>query len=249
MSTADQSPAPGTRAPAEVLPDAAGQSSASARGAGQGHADADADVGGAAQGRSDADAAADAAAQARAEAAAYTAQRRQERQRASWQSMVLSLAVVLGIVLVLLALVPRVNSVTQPPLDVGPAVAPASRELGFTPSLPQGLPEGWRATSVRVTRSTADVLMWHVGYQTPSQQYAAVQQGRDAPADWVRQQVNRAPQVGTERVGGQSWVRYIRTDKLQNSLVLRNGRLTTIVTGTAGFDELAFLASRLQPAP
>jgi hypothetical protein len=221
VSTADQSPGSGPGAPAKVLPDADAQARA----------------------------AADAAAQARAEAAAYSAQRREERQRASWQSMVLSLAVVLGIVLVLLALVPRVNSVTQPPLDVGPAVAPASRELGFTPSLPQGLPEGWRATSVRVTRSTADVLMWHVGYQTPSQQYAAVQQGRDAPADWVRQQVNRAPRVGTQRVGGADWVKYIRTDKLQNSLVLRNGRLTTIVTGTSNFDELAFLATRLRPAP
>jgi hypothetical protein len=211
VSTADQSPAPGTRAPAEVLPDDAQR--------------------------------------AREEAAAYSAQRREERRRASWQSMVLSLAVVLGIVLVLLLLVPRVNSVTQPPLDPGPAVAPASRQLGFTPSLPQGLPEGWRATSVRVTRSTAQVLMWHVGYQTPSQQYAAVQQGRDAPADWVRQQVNRAPQVGAQRVNGASWARYIRTDKLQNSLVLRHGRLTTIVTGTADFDELARLATSLRPAP
>jgi hypothetical protein len=65
----------------------------------------------------------------------------------------------------------------------------------------------------------------------------------------VRQQVNRAPQVGTLRVDGASWVRYVRTDKLQNSLVLRHGRLTTIVTGTAGFDELARLASSLRPAP
>ena len=217
MSSADQSPASGTRAPAQIRPDSASPADATAR--------------------------------ARAEAAAYSAQRREERRRASWQSMVLSLAVVLGIVLVLLLLVPRVNSVTQPPLDVGPAVAPASRQLGFTPALPEGLPEGWRATSVRVTRSTAQVLMWHVGYQTPTQQYAAVQQGRDAPAEWVRQQVNRAPRVGTQRVNGATWVRYIRTDKLQNSLVLTHGRLTTIVTGTAGFDQLARLAGSLRPAP
>ena len=186
---------------------------------------------------------------AREEAAAYAAQRRAERQRASWQSMVLSMAVVVGIVLALLLLVPRVNSVTQPPIDVAPAVAPASRELGFTPSVPQGLPEGWRATSVRVTRSTAEVMMWHVGYQTPSQQYAAVQQGRDAPAEWVRQQVNRAPRVGTQRVGNANWTRYVRTDKVQNSLVLQRGRLTTIVTGTANFDELALMVRSLRPAP
>ena len=191
----------------------------------------------------------DAAARERAEAEAYAARRRAERQRASWQSMVMSLAVVVGIVVALLLLVPRVNSVTQPPLDVAQAVSPARQVVGFTPSVPQGLPEGWRATSVRTARSTADVLMWHVGYQTPTQQYAAVQQGMDAPAEWVRAQVNRAAKAGVQRVGGAEWTRYVRADKTQNSLVRVHGRVTTVVTGTAGFGELAELASSLRPAP
>jgi hypothetical protein len=91
--------------------------------------------------------------------------------------------------------------------------------------------------------------MWHVGYQTPSQQYAAVQQGKDAPAEWVRAQVNRAATAGTERVGGVEWTRYVRADKTQNSLVRVHGDVTTVVTGTAGFEELARLASSLRPAP
>jgi uncharacterized protein DUF4245 len=185
----------------------------------------------------------------RAAAEAYSAQRRQQRRNASWQSMVLSLAVVVGIVLVLLMLVPRVNSVTQPPLDVGLGVRAASTQLDFPPSAPTGLPPEWRATSVRTARSTAGVLMWHVGYQTPTQQYAAVQQGQNAPAEWVRAQTNRAPVVGTQSVAGARWTRYARVDKLQNSLVLRHGSVTTVVTGTAGFDELAQLAASLRPAP
>lgn len=191
----------------------------------------------------------DDAERARLEAAAYSVQRRSDRQRAGWQSMVLSMAVVLGIVIGLLLLVPRVNSVTQPPVDVPLGARAASSQLAFTPSVPTGLPAGWRATSVRTTRSTADVLMWHAGYQTPSQQYAAVQQGKDAPAEWVRAQVNRAATAGTERVGGAEWRRYVRADKLQNSLVLVRGDVTTVVTGTAGFKELALLASSLRPAP
>jgi hypothetical protein len=189
------------------------------------------------------------AAQVRLEAAAYSAQRRSERERATWQSMVLSMAVVVGIVLALLLLVPRVNSITQPPVDVGLGVRAASSQLKFTPSAPTGLPQGWRATSVRTTRSTAEVLMWHVGYQTPTQQYAAVQQGMDAPAEWVRAQVNRAATAGVERVGGAEWTRYVRTDKTQNSLVRVHGKVTTVVTGTAGFAELAELASSLRPRP
>jgi len=211
VSTADQSPAPGTGTSAEVLPDEA--------------------------------------AQLRADAAAYSAQRRAERRTASWQSMVVSLAVVVGIVCVLLLLVPRVNSVTQPPLDVGLGARAASSQLPFPPAVPTGLPDGWRATSVRTARSTAGVLMWHAGYQTPSEQYAAVQQGQDAPAEWVRAQTNRAPVTGTQLVAGQQWTRYARQDKLQNSLVLKRGRLTTVVTGTADFDELARLVESLRPRP
>jgi hypothetical protein len=211
VSTADPTPAPGTGASAELLPDEAGRE--------------------------------------RAAAEAYSAQRRRQRRNAPWQSMVLSLAVVVGIVLVLLLLVPRVNSVTQPPLDVGLGVRAASTQLEFPPSVPTGLPQDWRATSVRTVRSTAGVLMWHVGYQTPTQQYAAVQQGKDAPADWVRAQTNRAGVVGTQTVGGVQWTRYVRTDKVQNSLVLVHGRVTTVVTGTAGFDELGRLAASLRPAP
>jgi Protein of unknown function (DUF4245) len=185
----------------------------------------------------------------RQEALSYAADRRSQRRAATWQSMVISLAVVIGIVLALLLLLPRVNSVTQPPLDVGPAVAPASQELGFRPSVPQGLPAQWRATSVRTVRSSNNVLMWHVGYQTPSQQYAAVEQGRDAPADWIKAQVNRAALAGTQQVAGRIWTRYVRRDKTQNSLVLVHGRLTTVVTGTSDFRELAQLAERLRPAP
>lgn len=162
--------------------------------------------------------------------------------------MIISLAVVLGIVGVLLLLVPRVNSVTQPPVDVGLGARAAAAKVDFTPSVPTGLPAGWRPTSVRTTRSTAEVITWHAGFQTPSQQYAAVEQGQDAPAEWVRAQVNRAREDGTQVVDGVSWRRFVREDKVQNSLVHTKGRVTTIVTGTAGFDELAVLAASLQPA-
>jgi hypothetical protein len=55
--------------------------------------------------------------------------------------------------------------------------------------------------------------------------------------------------VGAQDVAGARWTRYARQDKLQNSLVLRHGRLTTVVTGTAGFDELERLAASLRPVP
>lgn len=161
--------------------------------------------------------------------------------------MVLSLAVVLGVVVLLVLLVPRVNGVTQPPVDVNLGARAAAAKVQFTPSVPVGLPDGWRPTSVRTTRSTAEVITWHVGYQTPSGQYAAVEQGRDAPFAWVSQQTNRGRDDGTQLVNGEPWQRWVRGDKVQNSLVHTRGAVTTIVTGTATFPELAVLAASLTP--
>ena len=175
------------------------------------------------------------------------AQRRLRRARAPWTSMVLSLAVVLGIVAAIVLMVPRVNGVTQPPVDVTMGARAAAAKVEFTPSVPSGLPQGWRATSVRTTRSTADVITWHAGYQTPKSQYAALEQGKDAPAEWVAQQTNHGRPDGTQEVAGQSWQRYTGGRAVQNSLVRTDGAVTTIVTGTASFDELAVLAASLPP--
>jgi hypothetical protein len=91
------------------------------------------------------------------------------------------------------------------------------------------------------------VLTWHVGYQTAGGRYAAVEQGARAPSEWVEQQVNRAPEQGSVLVRGEQWARRVRADKTQNSLVHTRGAVTTIVTGTASFDDLTRLAESLQP--
>jgi hypothetical protein len=175
-------------------------------------------------------------------------QRAVERRRATWPHMVASLLVVLGIVVGLLLLVPRTNQVTQPPVDVSAGARAAAAQVAFTPSVPSGLPPGWRATSVRTTRSTASVLTWHAGYVTPDDQYAAVEQGQDVPAEWVRSQTNRGREDGTQDVAGVAWRKFVRMDKVQHSLVHERGAVTTVVTGTAAFEELALLAASLAPA-
>jgi hypothetical protein len=171
-----------------------------------------------------------------------------ERRRATWVHMVVSLLVVLGIVVGLMLLVPRTNSITQPPVDVAAGARAAATQVEFTPSVPSGLPAGWRATSVRTTRSTANVMTWHAGYMTTDDQYAAVEQGQHAPVEWIRSQTNRGREEGTVDVDGVPWRRFVRLDKVQHSLVHQRGDVTTIVTGTASFDDLAVLAASLEPA-
>ena len=165
-------------------------------------------------------------------------------------NMARSLLVIGAIVALLVAIVPRVNTVSQPPVDVASSAVEVARTSGWPIEQPEGLPEGWKATSVRYVRSTDGLMTWHAGYQSPSGNYVALEQTRDATSEWVSAQTNRAPRTGELQAGGRTWVKYVRTGKVQNSLVERpdaQGRLTTIITGTGTFAELAAFADTLRP--
>jgi hypothetical protein len=163
--------------------------------------------------------------------------------------MVRSLVVVILLVVALIAIVPRVSSISQPPVDVAAASVEIAKESGWPIEAPQGLPDGWKATSVRYVRSTDGLMTWHAGYQSPTGNYVAIEQTKDATDLWVAAETNRAQRTGELQAGGRTWATYVRSGKVQNSLVDRGtapGQLTTIVTGTGTFDELKTFAEALQ---
>ncbi|GAB3448804.1 hypothetical protein GCM10027517_34290 [Phycicoccus ginsengisoli] len=165
-------------------------------------------------------------------------------------NMIRSLVVVGAIVAVLIAVVPRVNQVSQPPVDVGSVATQVATDTKWPIEAPQGLPNGWKATSVRYVRSTDGLMTWHAGYQSPTGNYVALEQTKDATAGWLSAQTNRAPRTGEVQVAGLTWGTYVRTGKVQNSLVHQAespGQLTTIVTGTGTFEELSTFAESLRP--
>ncbi|HYN28448.1 MAG TPA: DUF4245 domain-containing protein [Dermatophilaceae bacterium] len=154
-------------------------------------------------------------------------------------NMVRSMLVVGGLVLLLIVLVPRVTSVSGPPVDVAATAATVARDSGRTVLVATGLPEGWTETSARYVRSTDGLMTWHAGYRTPEDTYVAVEQTVDATQQWVDAQTNRARRVGEVTAGGRTWVTYARDGKVQNSMLDRRtgaGEATTLVTGTADFD-------------
>ena len=167
-------------------------------------------------------------------------------------NMLRSLLVVGALVALLIAIVPRVNTVSQPPVDVAGASVEIARQSGLPLERPEGLPEGWRATSVRYVRSTDGVMTWHAGYTAPSGNYVALEQAADATEGWIAAQVNRARDSGERQVAGRTWTAYVRGVKTQNSLVNRPAsadQLTTIITGTGSFEELAVFAESLERVP
>ncbi len=170
----------------------------------------------------------------------------------SVSNMVRSLVVVVAIVVVLILMVPRVSSVSRPPVDVHSTAVAVAGETGWPVEEPRGLPSGWDATAVRFVRSTDGLQTWHAGYVSPSGRYVAIEQTMNATSHWVEAETNRAPQVGEATAGGRTWTEYDRPDKTQNSLVHladagggSSAGLTTIITGTGTFEELTFFADHL----
>lgn len=168
--------------------------------------------------------------------------RRRRSARTGPRDMLLSLAVIVGLVALLLVLVPRPNKIPQRAVDVTAAVAGASAELGFTPADPD-LPAGWTARTADVQEATDGVPTWHLTYTSPSGRYVGVQQAANATPAWEARQVTDGREEGTVAVGGRTWVVRSRTDRGITSWVLREPPVTTIVTGTADEPELSLFAT------
>ncbi len=165
-------------------------------------------------------------------------------------NMLRSLVVIVAVMSVVFFMVPRVSSVSQPPVDVQANAASVRNTTGWPIEVPVGLPDGWQATAVRYVRSTGGLMTWHVGYQSPAGTYVALEQTRGATNDWVRAQTNRAPAGESVTIDGTPWTKYVRADKVQNSLVDRptgTSALTTVVTGTGTFEELTEFVKHLEP--
>src|SRR5690606_26314094 len=125
----------------------------------------------------------------------------------------------------------------------------SGRSTGWDEGAPANLAEGWVPLRAKYHRN-AELMTWQAGCETPAGDYAAFSQTLDATDSWVEQQVVRSPKIDPVDVDGQAWDRYDRDDgKVQRSLVPRgqHGELTTVVTGTASWEELQTLARSLRP--
>lgn len=165
-------------------------------------------------------------------------------------NMIRSMLVIGGLLLVLIAMVPRISSVQGEAVDVNASAVTVVQDTGWPIVEARGLPAGWSETSARYVRSSDGLMTWHAGYQAPSGRYVAVEQTQDATQDWVSAQTNRARQDGKVVVDDVTWLRYVRDGKVQNSLLDRRtepGELTTLVTGTATFEEMEDFIGYLRP--
>lgn len=120
-----------------------------------------------------------------------------------------------------------------------------ARQIGlFTVQSPRGLSAGWQPTSSELDQPTAEVLTIQIGYLTPAQQYARYVQSNVRTDSLLDGQIAGATADGSVLVDGRTWQRY-RTAKGELALVLP-GKVTLLVTGSAGLDELTVLAASVR---
>ena len=109
---------------------------------------------------------------------------------------------------------------------------------------PDPVPDGWRVASARTEPDGAGVA-WHVGLVTRRGEYAAVEQTDGDRRTFVDRFVPGSRADGRQRVAGRTWTRRVGGTTDARALVLEVGGVTTLVTGSASWAELAELARSL----
>ncbi|MEV4438543.1 DUF4245 domain-containing protein [Streptomyces sp. NPDC049577] len=165
------------------------------------------------------------------------------------RNMVLSLAVVVPVAVLSYLFIPHDGGGADPVKAVSYRVElmTARRAAPYAVAAPEGLGEGWRATSVsyRAGGAGKEGSVWHLGFLDPERQYVAVEQS-DGPAvafiDGVTQGAEKT--ATTQRIGDAVWTRY--EGPKYNALVREERGVTTVVTGTASNANLTSMAAALK---
>lgn len=166
------------------------------------------------------------------------AARRTRREHQTAFNLVLALIASLGIVLFLVAVVVRPDQTVDRSVDYQ-QVAAGADVPGATLAAPD-LPDGFASNRADFQDKTSDgVRVWTVGLVTPDRQYIGLQQGLDANASWVANQLDQKPSTGGRTIDGTKWTVYDRRDEGKDagnhaySLVHTFGDSTIVLSGTA----------------
>ncbi|MEU7105410.1 DUF4245 domain-containing protein [Streptomyces sp. NPDC046215] len=162
------------------------------------------------------------------------------------RNMLLSMAVVIPVAFVGYFFIPH-DSGKDPVRTVSYRVEldAVRRAAPYAVAAPEGLGEGWRATSVSYTPGSKDGSAWHLGFLDPQRQYVAVEQS-DGPVAAFVDSVSRGAvkTKQTQQIGGAAWQRY--EGEKYDALVREERGVTTVVTGTASFERLTEMAAALK---
>ncbi|MGW1128508.1 DUF4245 domain-containing protein [Streptomyces sp. NPDC002526] len=153
----------------------------------------------------------------------------------------LAIAAVAGVVYIFIPHDDKADPVKA--VDYRVELLTARRAAPYPVAAPDGLPAGWKPTSVTYERDKGN--SWHLGFLDPEGKYVAVEQST-APANaYVTQVSQEAKDTGrTQEVAGQTWQRW--EGPKYDALVREEKGATTVVTGSAPAERLAEMAAALK---
>lgn len=164
--------------------------------------------------------------------------RQKKRLRQTVRDMVLSMLVVTGVVVFLVA---PWNWRTPDPVkevDAAPVIAGAREAFDWPVLAPLDLPATWRATSARVETADDGQPVVVLGWVSPATEYVGLQQSPTKITDFVPDVTLKGVQQDDVVLGTLTWTRYVNADETRRSLVRTDAGITYVVTGTGPWDEI-----------
>lgn len=156
----------------------------------------------------------------------------------------------LAVAALAVVLVPRPSTDMAVPVSYQRDLAALHRIASFPVISPQPAPAGWQPVSSRLTGHHGGVISWHLGFVTPADRLASLEESDERPAEFIRRMTNSGNQFPPLSYRGMEWARRWRPDKDQRSLYHSTpGGPTIVVTGNASWQELEALAGSLRPQP
>jgi hypothetical protein len=180
-----------------------------------------------------------------AEVARIREERASKRLRQTVRDMVISMLVVSGAVVVLVA--PWNRSQPDPVRVVDPtSVVEGARAAETWPVLaPMGLPSTWRCTNARISTASDGQDVVHLGYLTPSTTSAAIDQSATKQLTFVRELTVDAQPAGTAQIDGVTWQKLETADGKRRAYVREADGATYVVSGGASWTDLTTFTDSL----
>lgn len=162
--------------------------------------------------------------------------------------MLLTILVVLGLIAVVAIFTFRPSEPQVRVVEFQGTAAAARSTGAFDVAVPDPVPDGWLATSVRYTPSVTNpkIATWHLGFYIPPDDYVGIEQTNGTDPGFVAEATNRGKPEGQQVVDGQTWKRYFSEDNNRRALVLDSDGIITVVTGTLNYEQLGRVAASLK---
>ena len=177
--------------------------------------------------------------------AALREERASRRLRQTVRDMTISMLVVAGAVVVLVAPWNRTNPDPVKVIDPSSVISGARDAEPWPVLAPVGLPSTWRCTSARITVAGDGQDVVHLGYLTPTTTYVGLEQSATKELGFVAEMTVGGRQTGSAVIDGVTWQTYESPDGKHRSYVRQADGATYVVEGQSSWADLTTFTDSL----